>query len=65
MKVVVAEDTGEILGAAFLGLNSDEVGHSLRDVMYAHAPYSVVRRAVHIHPAVSELIPTTLGQLRA
>ena len=65
MKVIVAEDTGEILGAAFLGLNADEVVHSLLDVMYAHAPYSVVRRAVHIHPTVSELIPTMLGELKS
>jgi pyruvate/2-oxoglutarate dehydrogenase complex dihydrolipoamide dehydrogenase (E3) component len=63
MKVVVAEDTGEILGAALLGLNADEVVHSLLDVMYTHAPYTVVRRAVHIHPTVSELIPTMLGEL--
>jgi pyruvate/2-oxoglutarate dehydrogenase complex dihydrolipoamide dehydrogenase (E3) component len=65
MKVVVAEDTGEILGAALLGLNADEVVHSLLDVMYAHARYTVVRRAVHIHPTVSELIPTMLGELKS
>ncbi len=65
MKVIVAEDTGEILGAAFLGLNADEVVHSLLDVMYAHAPYSIVRRAMHIHPTVSELIPTMLGELKS
>jgi len=65
MKVIVAEDTREILGAAFLGLNADEVVHSLLDVMYAHAPYPVVRRAVHIHPTVSELIPTMLGELKS
>jgi len=54
MKVVVAADSGEILGAALLGLNADEVVHSLLDVMYAHAPYTLVRRAVHIHlPSVS------------
>ena len=63
MKVFVAADTGEILGAALLGLNADEVVHSLLDVMYAHAPYALVRRAVHIHPTVSELIPTMLGGL--
>jgi pyruvate/2-oxoglutarate dehydrogenase complex dihydrolipoamide dehydrogenase (E3) component len=63
MKILVAADTGEILGAALLGLNADEVVHSLLDVMYAHAPYTVVRRAMHIHPTVSELIPTMLGEL--
>jgi pyruvate/2-oxoglutarate dehydrogenase complex dihydrolipoamide dehydrogenase (E3) component len=63
MKVIVAEDSGEILGAALLGLNADEVVHALLDVMYARAPYTVVKRAVHIHPTVSELIPTMLGEL--
>ena len=63
MKVLVAADTGEILGAALLGLNADEVVHSLLDVMHADAPYTVVRRAMHIHPTVSELIPTMLGEL--
>jgi len=65
MKIVIAEDTGEILGASFLGLNADEVVHSLLDVMYAHAPYTVFRRAMHIHPTVSELIPTMLGELKS
>jgi len=65
MKILVAEDTGEILGAALLGLNADEVVHSLLDVMYTHARYTVVRRAVHIHPTVSELIPTMLGELKS
>jgi pyruvate/2-oxoglutarate dehydrogenase complex dihydrolipoamide dehydrogenase (E3) component len=65
MKVLVAQDSREILGAAILGLNGDEVIHCLLDVMYARAPYSVVARAVHIHPTVSELIPTMLGNLRS
>ena len=65
MKVLVAPDSREILGAAILGLNGDEVIHSLLDVMYARAPYSLVARAVHIHPTVSELIPTMLGNLRS
>jgi pyruvate/2-oxoglutarate dehydrogenase complex dihydrolipoamide dehydrogenase (E3) component len=63
MKVIVDADSQQILGAALLGLNGDEVVHSLLDIMYARAPYSVVRRAVHIHPTVSELLPTLLGQL--
>jgi pyruvate/2-oxoglutarate dehydrogenase complex dihydrolipoamide dehydrogenase (E3) component len=65
IKVIVDANTHEILGAAILGLNGDEVVHSLLDVMYARAPYTAVSRAVHIHPTVSELIPTLLGKLRA
>jgi pyruvate/2-oxoglutarate dehydrogenase complex dihydrolipoamide dehydrogenase (E3) component len=64
MKVLVDADSKEILGAAIIGLNGDEVVHSITDVMYAKAPYTVIQRAVHIHPTVSELIPTMLGELK-
>jgi pyruvate/2-oxoglutarate dehydrogenase complex dihydrolipoamide dehydrogenase (E3) component len=64
MKVVVDADSGELLGAALLGLNGDEIVHSLLDVMYAKSPYTTIQRAVHIHPTVSELIPTLLGNLK-
>lgn len=64
MKVLVDAETKEFLGAAILGLNGDEVVHSILDIMYAKMPYSVIQRAVHIHPTVSELIPTMLGELK-
>jgi pyruvate/2-oxoglutarate dehydrogenase complex dihydrolipoamide dehydrogenase (E3) component len=64
MKVVVDADSQQILGAALLGLNGDEVVHSLLDVMAARQPYSVISRAMHIHPTVTELIPTLLQQLK-
>ncbi|WP_297510034.1 FAD-containing oxidoreductase [uncultured Caulobacter sp.] len=64
MKAVVDAETKAILGAAILGLNGDEVAHGLLDVMYAKAPYTVISRAVHIHPTVSELIPTLLQDLK-
>jgi len=64
MKVIVDADTKELLGAAILGLNGDEVVHSLLDVMYAKQPYTTIQRAVHIHPTVTELIPTLLSTLK-
>jgi len=64
MKVLIDADTDEILGATVLGLNGDEVVHSILDVMYAKAPYTVIQRAVHIHPTVTELIPTLLADLK-
>jgi pyruvate/2-oxoglutarate dehydrogenase complex dihydrolipoamide dehydrogenase (E3) component len=64
MKVVVDAQSNEILGAAILGTGGDEIIHSLLDVMYTKAPYTVIQRAMHIHPTVSELIPTLLGALR-
>ncbi len=64
MKVVVEAGSKKILGAAILGVGGDEVVHLLLDAMYAGAPYTVIQRAVHIHPTVAELIPTLLGSLR-
>jgi pyruvate/2-oxoglutarate dehydrogenase complex dihydrolipoamide dehydrogenase (E3) component len=64
MKVLVDADTQRLLGAAILGLNGDEVVHGLLDVMAADRPYTVMARAMHIHPTVSELVPTLLQQLR-
>jgi pyruvate/2-oxoglutarate dehydrogenase complex dihydrolipoamide dehydrogenase (E3) component len=64
MKVLVDADSEALLGASLLGLNADEVVHSLLDVMYAKKPYTTIQRAVHIHPTVTELIPTLLGSLR-
>jgi pyruvate/2-oxoglutarate dehydrogenase complex dihydrolipoamide dehydrogenase (E3) component len=64
MKILVAAETKEILGASLLGIECDEVIHSILDVMYAKAPYTVIQRAMHIHPTVTELIPTMLGDLK-
>ncbi len=64
MKVIVDAETKRIIGAALLGLNGDELVHSLLDLMYADAPYTVISRAMHIHPTVSELIPTLLQHLK-
>ena len=64
MKVLVDAETKEILGAAILGVGGDEVIHLLLDIMYAKAPYTVIQNAVHIHPTVSELVPTMLGDLQ-
>jgi pyruvate/2-oxoglutarate dehydrogenase complex dihydrolipoamide dehydrogenase (E3) component len=64
MKALVDAETKRILGAAILGVGGDEVIHSILDVMYANAPYTVIQRAVHIHPTVTELIPTMLADLK-
>jgi len=64
MKVLVDQETKQILGASFLGLSGDEVVHCVLALMYAKAPYTVMQRAVHIHPTVSEFIPTMLGDLK-
>lgn len=64
IKILVDADTKKILGATIVGIDGDEIIHSLLDVMYADQPYTVISRAVHIHPTISELIPTILQNLK-
>ena len=64
MKIVVDAETQDILGAAILGTEGDEAIHGILDTMYAKADYRTLQRAMHIHPTVSELIPTVLGELK-
>jgi pyruvate/2-oxoglutarate dehydrogenase complex dihydrolipoamide dehydrogenase (E3) component len=65
MQVLVDGDTQKVLGATLLGIEADEAIHCIIDVMNAGAPFTAIRRAVHIHPTVSELIPTLLGELQS
>jgi len=64
VEVLVETETKQFLGAAILGVGGDEVIHAVLDLMYAKAPYTIMQRAVHIHPTVSELLPTILGELK-
>jgi pyruvate/2-oxoglutarate dehydrogenase complex dihydrolipoamide dehydrogenase (E3) component len=64
MKVVVDAETEEILGAAILGVGGDEVIHAILDVMSAKKPYTAISRTMHIHPTVSELVPTLLQEMK-
>ncbi len=63
IKISVDAQTQHILGAAILGTGGDEVIHVLLDVMYAKAPYTLVQRAMHIHPTVAEFLPVVLSKL--
>lgn len=64
MKVVVDAETEQILGAAILGVGGDEVIHSILDIMTAKKPYTAISRTMHIHPTVSELVPTMLQEMK-
>jgi pyruvate/2-oxoglutarate dehydrogenase complex dihydrolipoamide dehydrogenase (E3) component len=64
MKIVVDGETKRILGAAILGTGGDEAIHGILDMMNAGVTYDVLQWAVPIHPTVSELIPTVLGDLK-
>jgi pyruvate/2-oxoglutarate dehydrogenase complex dihydrolipoamide dehydrogenase (E3) component len=63
IKIGVDAQTKQILGAAILGAGGDELIHVLLDIMYAKAPYTVIQRAMHIHPTVAEFLPTILSKL--
>jgi len=63
IKICVDAETKHILGAAILGVGGDEVIHVLLDMMYAKAPYTVIQRAMHIHPTVAEYLPIILAKL--
>jgi pyruvate/2-oxoglutarate dehydrogenase complex dihydrolipoamide dehydrogenase (E3) component len=64
MKVLVDAESRQILGASLLGVGCDEAIHCLLDVMQAKAPFTAISGSVHIHPTVSELIPTLLQTLK-
>jgi pyruvate/2-oxoglutarate dehydrogenase complex dihydrolipoamide dehydrogenase (E3) component len=64
IKILVDADSKQILGASILGTSGDEAIHTILDIMYARAPFTVMQRAMHIHPTVSELLPTVLGELK-
>jgi pyruvate/2-oxoglutarate dehydrogenase complex dihydrolipoamide dehydrogenase (E3) component len=64
MKILADRDSKQILGASLLGLAGDEVIHCIIDLMYAKAPYTVMERAMHIHPTVSEFLPTMMQDFR-
>jgi len=63
MKVIVDAESQAILGAAILGVGGDEAVHGIIDTMSAKVPYTTLLRTMHIHPTVSELVPTILGEL--
>jgi len=64
MKVIADADSKRIIGASILGLSGDEAIHGIVDMMNADAPYTTLQWAVPIHPTVSELIPTVIGDLK-
>jgi pyruvate/2-oxoglutarate dehydrogenase complex dihydrolipoamide dehydrogenase (E3) component len=63
MKVIVDAESHAILGSAILGVGGDEAVHGIIDTMSAKAPYTTLLHTMHIHPTVSELVPTILGEL--
>ena len=63
MKIVVDAETRQILGVTILGVHGDEVVQAVLELMTAKQPCSVISRGMHIHPTVTELLPTLLEGL--
>ena len=63
MKVIVDADSNAILGGAIFGVGGDEAIHVLLDAIQSGMDYTALKNTMHIHPTVSELIPTILGEL--
>nr|WP_294929472.1 mercuric reductase [uncultured Flavobacterium sp.] len=64
MEAVIDAKTNLFLGACILGVGGDEIINGITNLMYAKKPYTVLRDSIHIHPTVSELIPTMLQDLK-
>ena len=64
MEAVIDAKTNLFLGACVLGVGGDEIINGITNLMYGKQPYTVFRDAVHIHPTVTELIPTMLETLK-
>jgi pyruvate/2-oxoglutarate dehydrogenase complex dihydrolipoamide dehydrogenase (E3) component len=64
MKIVIDAETDAILGAAILGTGGDEAIHAVLDSMAAGTSATALARTMHIHPTVSELIPTIAAEAK-
>jgi pyruvate/2-oxoglutarate dehydrogenase complex dihydrolipoamide dehydrogenase (E3) component len=64
IKILVDAETKQLLGASLLGIEGDEIIQGLLDLMYAKAPYTVIQRAMHIHPTVYEMLPGMFEDLQ-
>ena len=64
VKILVDADSEEILGAAVLGIGGDEVINVFTAFMYTHQSYKLFRKAMLIHPTISELMPWVLDELK-
>ena len=65
MEIVADADSDAILGGTILGSGDDEAIHTIIDMMANGATATKLAHTVHIHPTISELIPTIAGELAA
>lgn len=64
MKAVVDRDTGQILGAAVLGVDGGEVAAVLKTAMMGNLPYTALRDGVFAHPTLSESLNNLFATLK-
>jgi pyruvate/2-oxoglutarate dehydrogenase complex dihydrolipoamide dehydrogenase (E3) component len=58
MKAVVDADTGQILGAAVLGIDGGEIMALLEVAMMGKVAYPVLRDGIFAHPTLAEALNT-------
>lgn len=63
-KLLVDADTDLILGAAILGPGGDEIINMFAAIMHSGIPCQDYRKAVLVHPTISELMPWMLDELK-
>ena len=63
MKAVVDADTGQILGAAVLGIEGGEIMAILEVAMIGKVPYTVLRDGVFAHPTLAESLNNLFSTL--
>jgi dihydrolipoamide dehydrogenase len=57
-RLVVDEESEQILGATLVGPEAAEVVHTLLAHMEAGSTWRVLERSMHIHPALAEGLPS-------
>jgi len=65
MKVLVAPDTGRILGAAVLGIEGGELMSVLQLAMMGNVSYRTIRDAIFAHPTLAESLNNLFMKLEA
>ncbi len=63
MKAVIDKESGQILGAAVLGIEGGEVMAAIQTAMWGKLPYTVLRDGIFAHPTLAEAFNTLFGSV--
>jgi mycothione reductase len=62
-KVILEKETGEILGFHIIGPQASELIQEVTNAMTSSGNINEINNGLHIHPALSELIPATINNI--